>query len=264
VILRYVLHIKLRLNKQGNNMLQKKQTVLECLRSSRLLKVLAFTSGILIGASSAVAAVPAIYLDQSSIYGVSDTLKVSRLPVLNAGGTIRYYDVLFKLQVDAVGAPALAPLNPVVSLSPALTGGGFVSGNYKDSEGNVFLLSGPGVLSGGRTSWSLLLTKPSASCGAACQLQANWFTGPIAGHPLQARLTLQNITSTTANYSWGTVNGSKASLLSVCNGSSGVASDIVGFVQSGNQLGLHGFCAGNNLETHLLTLNLCTTANPCP
>lgn len=43
---------------------------------------------------------------------------------------------------------------------------------------------------------------------------------------------------------------------------------IIGYAQVGDQLNLHGFCngtgAGNNIEAVVFTLNLCTTANPCP
>ncbi len=212
----------------------------------------------LIGANVAVAAVPALFLEQStSITGVSDTLKASRVPVRPATGSIKYYNIEFKFQVDATGAPVLAPLSPVVGLSPALLSGAFKAGNYKSTEGYVYTVTGPGASAGGRTNWSFVLAKPPADC-AACRSQGSWTTGPIVGHPLQGTLNAQGITSTI--YSWGKIVANNGRFtLNACS-----PTRAVGFVQIGNQLVLHGFCEINNVETTQLTLNLCTVANPCP
>ncbi|MEQ1557613.1 MAG: hypothetical protein ABL933_01565 [Methyloglobulus sp.] len=211
----------------------------------------------LIGANVAVAAVPALFFEQStSITAASDTLKASRVPVRPATGAIKYYDIEFKFQVDATGAPILAPLYPVVSLSPALLSGAFKAGDYKDSAGNgIFTVTGPGASTGGRTNWSIVRKTASGFIGS-------WTTGPIVGHPLQAVLTSQHITSTI--YSWGTAGGNLSTSIYGCM-SGGANRLAVGFVQIGNQLALHGFCtAGSAVENGQMILSLCTVANPCP
>ncbi|NOS75295.1 MAG: hypothetical protein HOP36_12340 [Methyloglobulus sp.] len=238
-----------------------RQTTYKTHKKSGFLKTLVVLGSMLIGASAAVAAVPALFLEQSSITGVSDTLKASRVPVRNAAGAIKYYDIEIKLQLDALGVPVLAPLYPVVGLSPALTVGQFKAGKYKDAYGNVYTVSGPGAASGGRTTWAILLTKTGTSCPSCSLNSGSWTTGAIAGHPIQPVLTAQGITSTA--YSWGIIdaaNGTSLPPLYLCS----AASRAVGASQSGNLLALNGFCGGNNLQTDVMTLNLCTTPNPCP
>lgn len=236
-----------------------RQTTYKTHKKSGFLKTLVVLGSMLIGASAAVAAVPALFLEQSSITGVSDTLKASRVPVRNAAGAIKYYDIEFKLQLDALGVPVLAPLYPVVGLSPALTVGSFKAGKYKDAYNNVYTVSGPGAASGGRTTWAIQLTKAGTSCPSCAHASGSWTTGAIAGHPIQPVLTAQGITSTA--YSWGTVSGAGTnSPLWYCAAFGGA----VGVSQSGNLLALNGFCNGTALQTGVLALNLCTTANPCP
>lgn len=238
-----------------------RQTTYKTHKKSGFLKTLVVLGSMLIGASAAVAAVPALFLEQSSITGVSDTLKASRVPVRNAAGAIKYYDIEIKLQLDALGVPVLAPLYPVVGLSPALTVGQFKAGKYKDAYNNVFTVSGPGAASGGRTTWAILLTKAGTSCPYCALASGSWTTGAIAGHPIQPVLTAQGITSTA--YSWGissNIANNSSNPLYFC-GANGRA---IGASQSGNLLALNGFCSASNVQTDVMTLNLCTTANPCP
>jgi hypothetical protein len=215
----------------------------------------------------AVTAVPALFMEQStSITGVSDTLKASRVPVRNNTGAIKYYDVTFKLQLDSAGIPVLAPFSPVVSLSPALLSAAFQAGKYKDSYGNVYTVTGPGATTAGRTNWNVLMTKPSTSPSCTgCTFDGSWTTGPIAGHPLQTKIAAQGIALTA--YSWGTtkVMGTVSSSSESRLGSCSDFDSIVGFVQVGNQLTMHGFCGyGSKVETTQFTLSLCTATNPCP
>ncbi len=227
---------------------------------SGYFKVFSLLGSLLVGANAAVAAVPALFMEQSSaITGASDTLAASRVPVRNSSGVISYYDIVFKLQLDATGKPVLAPLYPTVNTSSSLISAGFKAGKYKDSFANIYQVSGPTVAGAGRTSWSILMTKPGTSC-STCTFQGSWTTGPIAGHPLQTKLTAQNITIPA--YSWGTVATGASNQSGLFNCSNG--NFIVGFAQIGNQMNLHGYCANTNVENVIFTLNLCTTANPCP
>lgn len=229
----------------------------------RSLITLALLGSVLLGANTlALAAVPTLFLEQStSITGASDTLKASRVPVRNTAGAIKYYEIEFKFQLDATGRPVLAPFSPVVGLSPALLSGAFKAGKYKNSLGDVYTVTGPGVSTAGRTNWNIVLTKFVPAC-AGCVFEGFWTTGPIAGHPLQPVLTTKGITSRFA-YSWGTTSTNTnhgPSAFFNCNDSR----NVVGFAQLGNLLTLHGFCAaGSAVETNQMTLNLCTAANPC-
>ena len=230
----------------------------------------------LMGASLAVAAVPALFLEQSSITGASDIIKASRVPVRNAAGAIKYYEIEMKFQIDAAGLPVLAPLYPVIGPSPNLTVGAFKAGKYKDTYDNVYTVSGPGAAAGGRTTWAIQLTKLGTSCPSCAINSGSWTTGAIAGHPIQPVLTAQGITSTA--YSWGIVNaanGTSSPPLYYCCRlfqlpqllilvSQWLDSRAVGASQFGSLLALNGYCVGTNLQTHVMTLNLCTTANPCP
>lgn len=227
-------------------------------KNSPCLTALAVLGCMLLGVGSlAVAATPTLFLEQStSITGASDTLKLSRVPVRNSAGSVKYYEIEFKLQLDAADIPVLVPSFPVVGLSPSLLSGAFKAGKYKDQLGNVFTVTGPGASTGGRTNWSILKTKPVD----ASTFEGFWTTGAIAGHPLEATLKAQGITSKV--YSWGTVSVSSsfAGPLYACSN----GQRAVGFVQIGSQLSLHGFCSGTAVETAKMTLSLCTTANPCP
>jgi hypothetical protein len=227
-----------------------------------VLMALAVLGGILLSLSTlAVAAVPALFMEQStSITGASDTLKASRVPVLNSAGAIKYYEIEFKFQLDAAGIPVLAPFSPVVNLSPALLSGAFKAGKYKDLFGNVYTVNGPGATTAGRTNWNVLMTKPGTLC-STCSFEGSWTTGPIAGHPLETKITAQGIKL--SSYSWGTITTNSSvhnSDLWYCS----YYNRIVGFVQVGNQLTMHGFCNANNVENKQYTLSLCTVANPCP
>ena len=146
----------------------------------------------------------------------------------------------------------------MAGLSPTLTVGTFKAGNYKDGYGNVYNVTGPGAASGGRTNWAILLTKTGSTC-SSCSLSGSWTTGAITGHPLETILKEQGITSTA--YSWGMVttniSGTYGGLRS-CS-----SNDAVGVAQVGNQLILNGYCSHTANQTDMVTLNLCTTANPC-
>jgi hypothetical protein len=216
-------------------------------------KVLLLLGGMLFGADIAVAAV---FLDQTTTtIGSGNTLRAYRVPTTTTAGAVKYYDITFAFTQDATGKPVLAASYPVITLSPTLLAGSFKAGKYKDGQGNYYTVGGPGSAGGGRTSWSVLLTKKSTSC-SSCALSGSWTTGSIAGHPIEATLKAQTITSTA--FSWGTVTADYYVFLGYCNGRA------VGAAQAGNVLSLNGYCSGTAQQTNVLTLNLCTAANPCP
>lgn len=204
-----------------------------------------------------LAVTPVLLLEQSEITGVSDTIKAARVPVRNSSGAIKYYEIEMKFEVGADGKPFLADAYPVIEESQTLVVGRFKSGKYKDGEGNIYNLSGPGAAGGGRTSWAIQLVKRCTYCSYD-SLSGSWITGKIAGHPIQSILNSQKITTTA--FSWGVVSTYSIGQLDDCSDDN----LAVGLTQSGNQVTLNGFCTvGSNKLTGILTLNLCTPANPC-
>lgn len=216
-----------------------------------------FIGGLLTMLSSSLAlAAPAMFLDQASISGVGNKLKATRVPVRDAANKVRYYDIEMNFQINSLGAPVLAPSNPIISLSPNLIVGKFIAGKYKDGAGNVYTVTGPGAAPGGRATWNIQLSKQCSSGCGFDELSGSWTTGAIAGHPIQPILTEQGITTST--YSWGIVTEDSVFQSQNCSG------DAIGFIQSGNQIAMNGYCAHTAIPTDVVTLNLCTATNPCP
>ncbi len=121
----------------------------------------------------------------------------------------------------------------------------------------------PLKLNGGRTAWSLSLTKSTNN--EASQFSMGWVTGAITGHPNEPDLKLRGITSTI--YSWG-IAGAEDSVISNFpfgdwgydgrRGHSG--GNIIGALQSGNQVTFYLYNRGDNVADGSVSLTLCTTA----
>ncbi len=58
----------------------------------------------------------------------------------------------------------------------------FTSGEYRDALGNLYQLTGPVAVAGGRTQWTLASTTPRA--GTTNTFNANWETGAVVGNSL--------------------------------------------------------------------------------
>jgi hypothetical protein len=214
------------------------------------MKKLSNSFGLLVIATSmacqpAMAATPDIWLQSAGIGGAGDTITVTRVPVRDASGDIKYKIITIRFRVDANGNPTLAPGFPKVKAAPALIPYTFIAGTYKDSDGCKFIVSGPGASSGGRTSWAI--RKTTDFCLNGFKLNAAWVTGPIKGHPNQASLQTAKIIY--PGYSYGTVGEPYS------NGWS--SGDIIGADQSGNQLTLHLFRPNNNVEDSNAVFTLC-------
>jgi hypothetical protein len=217
----------------------------------------------LLGASCPANAV--IYLDQTTtISGTGNLLRAYRVPARDTAGVVKYYDIALTFQQDATGKPVLTPANTVIGLSPTLLVGQFKAGKYRDGDGNYYMVGGPSAATNGRTSWSVSSIKDCPGCSGS--LSGSWTTGPIAGHPIEATLKAQGITST--GFSWGAVTADygfayNLSELYFC-GKDGGGGDAVGYAQSGSTLSINGYCNHTAQQTAVLSLSLCTTANPCP
>ncbi len=193
--------------------------------------------GLALGPGLASAATPRAVLGSATITAADNRLTVTRVPVINSAGAVTYKDVTLNFQVDAAGTLILAPAT--IAASPNLVTSGFMAGNYKDTRGNTYSVSGPSVIPGTtRTVWSLVFTAgPDAS-----QFSMNWVTGPVVGHPNESSLKARNITSTA--FSWGIVGAEDAT-----NNFPfylwGGGGHVVGAAQAGNQIVFHFYDNGN-------------------
>jgi len=225
-------------------------------------KSLLLLSGFLIWANAAVASV---YLDQTTtISGTGNIMRAYRVPTTDTAGVVKYYDITLTFQQDTTGKPILPAANAVVALSPVLLVGQFKAGKYRDGYGNYYMVGGPSAATNGRTSWSVSLIKRCSKTNCyADTLSGSWTTGPIAGHPIEATLKAQGITST--GFSWGAVSAfSNYADTPIFRSNLINCSGAVGYAQSGNTLSINGYCDSDATQTGVLTLSLCTTANPCP
>ncbi len=168
---------------------------------------------------------PRAFFEQATPAGAGNTVIIYRAPVIASTGAVQYKDVLIQFDVSATGVLTVKPGFPVIASSPVLLTGSFLAGRYKIA-GDFYRLSGPGVGPGGRTTWSL--TKE----GASCSVTAGWTSGPIAGHPLQTRLTTARITY--PGYSYGTLGGVD------CPGGGGLPYDF----ETGHLIGVAGSANG--------------------
>jgi hypothetical protein len=212
--------------------------------------------GMAISTNLAMAAIatPNAYFGSALITGADNRISVSRVPVIDSAGTVTYKDLTIDFDVSSVGELNMSAYNPTITASPALITSGFKAGNYKDARGNKYAVTGPSVIPGTtRTTWSLaFVTGADAS-----QFSMSWVTGPITGHPNQSSLTARSITTTA--YSWGIVGAvSPISGLFPFNG--WLNANVVGAAQAGDQLVLHYFKAGDNIEDASVSLTYCTTA----
>jgi hypothetical protein len=202
-----------------------------------------------------LAATPTIYMQSATINSAGDAVTLTRVPVMNAAGTILYKDISMLFDVDNLGNVTLPSALVRITTSPTINVGAFKPGTYNGysvNGNNVFKVGSPGIGSGGRISGSI----QRITLSSADVFNASWTSGPITGHPFQAQLNAAHITSTA--YNWGIMG--TAGQFTVSSGWK--AGDIIGTVQNGNQLSLVDF-ENTNTAKRSLTFTLCPTANPC-
>lgn len=176
------------------------------------------------------AAEPTAFFDKSSIVGQGETISVSRVPVRNSAGAIKYYDATIEFSVDAAGKLTQTAL-PTFTLSPSLIISNFKAGTYTTTAGSSpIAVKGPGVGGpGGQTAWTVQATTSSCTNPPS----ATWYTGSIATNPLKARLQQAGITQT--QYSYGIVGKGPA-----CSDEFGDGA-LIGAQQVGNTFTLVSF-----------------------
>lgn len=198
---------------------------------------------------------PAIFMQSATINGAADTVTLTRIPVRKANGSIIYKDISMVFDVDSVGNVSLDTTSVKITASPTLNVGAFKPGTYNGYKlwvSSTFKVGSPGVSSGGRISGSIQrITTVDDDI-----FNASWTSGPITGHPFQAQLNAAKITSTA--YNWGVMGTGGEYTIN----SGWKAGDIIGAIQTGNQLSLVNFGVDNKADA-TLTFTLCPTAAPC-
>jgi len=213
----------------------------------------------LAAAATATEAAPAAYLQSAAITGAGNVLTLNRVPVQDNTGKITYKNVLMTFAVDNTGKLTLNTASVSIIASPTLNVGAYKPGTYNgynvgsDSTNHYFIAGAPGVGADGRISGSIqrITTNNYTSV-----FNASWTSGPVIGHPLEALLVQAGITSN--GYNWGIMGTAGASTAS----SGWRPGDIIGVIQTGNQLSMWNFGQGK-VPVSSLTFTLCPTANPC-
>ncbi len=174
----------------------------------------------------------------ATITGSTNVLNVTMLPVVTPTGTI-YKNLTLKVNVDANGDVTVAPGSPTVTLAPTILASAFKAGVYVGPSSvnngqNKITVTGPGVVPGGTTVWSLVSSSDPAVC--TYPLSGTWYVGPISNNPLADRLKKAGITSSA--YSWGVAGNPSASCDPGLNWSNG---SIIGVSQTGNSITISSF-----------------------
>jgi hypothetical protein len=154
----------------------------------------------LAAASSNAATTPTAYLEYSGIVALGKSITVTRLPVVDATGAVRYVDVGISFKVDNAGGLTFAS-KPTAVPSPNLVTSNFVAGRYYvkvASATTEFANLTSGVGAGGATVWTLIMEKPA---DAAFPNQAIWQTGNPAPD-VATRLATAKVPNN-PNYSYG-------------------------------------------------------------
>jgi hypothetical protein len=178
----------------------------------------------------------------AAITGAANMITLTRVPVLTSSGQTVYQDITLQFDNDGSGNLTLTSGYPMFTLSPNLQVSSFQPGKYL-SPGNVLAgkgsitVSGPGVVSGGSTAWSISANSDADPC--TFPNSATWYVGPIDNNAMAARLKKANITSTAWSYgiSGGGIAFSCGGSLSFHWGNG----SIIGVSQTGNTITFASF-----------------------
>ncbi len=154
-------------------------------------------------AQSTGAPSPGPQFQYSALNGSGRTITLTRVPVGTASGQTIYQDVTLQFDDDGNGNLTLSPGYPIFTSSPNLLVSAFQPGKYGGpanvANGKAMItVSGPGVSTGGSTTWSMLSTNDSDAC--TYPNSATWYVGPVDNNPMATRLKKAGITSNAWTY----------------------------------------------------------------
>lgn len=181
---------------------------------------------------------PLAFFQSGTPQGLDNRVVITRVPVRNSAGVIKYYDVALTFAVDSTGKLTQNTAATKITPSPELVVGAFKPGIYTHgSSGCKYRVGAPGVAGGGRVTGSL---GGSLNCGN--EIDVSWITGPIAGHPNESALRAAGITF--QGYAWGVVGEVSSHWGGWDPG------DLVGVVQSGQNLTIRNFGDDNREDSN--------------
>jgi hypothetical protein len=201
--------------------------------------IAAFTSG--------TASAQSMTAEGGTTATAGNTVSMTRIPVRTSTGTVLFKDIQIQFTVDNLGNTTMSPGFPKITASPPPIPSAFKAGTYKDIRGRKYLVSGPAIIPGGRVMWRIQETAP-----VNLIFEASWATGAVTGHPFQAQLNRNKITSML--YTWGVVGAINEFNTFFLN-----LNDVLGAQQIGNQLVFHLYNDFTAVETSTATLTLCAT-----
>jgi hypothetical protein len=178
---------------------------------------------------------PTAFLERAIIVGVGKNVHVTRVPTQDINGVVRYFDVEISLSVNDEGVVDAATF--ISAESPQFLTNAFVAGNYDDGQSGTCTL-GVSTALGGRMAGALACRDANGQT----TLNANWVTGPIAGHPFETELIAAGIEQNTGaeNVAWG--QGSSTFAYNCFAGG-----DIISAHQAGNVLAINNFGNTNRI-----------------
>lgn len=179
-----------------------------------------------------------VQFQYATITGTNNTLNITMLPVVTTTGTT-YKNLTLTVNVSAEGVVSVEPSSLKVTSAPTIMASSFKAGKYVGPSSvndgkNIITVTGPGVVPGGTTVWSLVSSSDPSVC--TYPLSGTWYVGPLSNNPLAARLKKVGITSTA--YSWGVAGNPSASCDPGLNWSNG---SIIGVSQTGNSITFASF-----------------------
>jgi hypothetical protein len=177
----------------------------------------------------------------STLTATTNTINATMVPIVLSNGTTVYKNLTipFKVTETVKGTTTTVTLTAetiteVPSPTPII--GNFIAGTYTGPGGGVkevVTLTGPSVVSGGATEWTVA-TSPSAT-GCTWPTTGTFYVGPITGNPIYARLKKAGITSSV--YYYGILGAANDCFPS----NAWYQGSIVGFSQVGSSLNIVSF-----------------------
>lgn len=133
------------------------------------------------------AGTPTAYLERAEIIASGSQVNVYRVPTTNSAGEVQYFDLTVKFGV--LGTGKFKKSATVTSASvPDFEALGFIPGTYSDGAGGTCTMGVSGA-AGGRTVGGLACKDKDGTA----TFNANWVTGPVAGHPFEPQLVAAGI-----------------------------------------------------------------------
>jgi len=190
------------------------------------------------------ASAPTYYAEfqYATLTGTTNTINATMVPIVTSTGIV-YKNLTFQVTAAANGTVTIVSGSPTAVASPTVAASSFRAGTYvgpkfqsgSEYNGMLITVSGPGVVAGGYTDWSL---SEAAGATATCpySTSATWYVGSptSTNNPLYARLKKVGITSTA--YSYGTLGNSSCQ-----PNENWDAGSLIGVSQTGNAITVSTF-----------------------